>query len=177
MLAAADRLFYRYGVQAVGMDALREEADVSMRRMYQLYPSKDVLVRAYLRWRDDRWRNWLRRRVEQRCPQPAERPLAVFDALAEWFADDEFRGCALVNASAELAETIPAVQRHAEHHKRAVRAYLAQLLNEAGHPDDAEETSAQLMLLIDGAIVQASIEGDANSARRARGIAQRLLSA
>lgn len=177
MLTAADRLFYRHGVHAVGMDSLREEAGVSLRRMYRLYPSKDALVEAYLRWRDHRWRSWLSQSVERRCPQPAQRPLAVFDALAEWFADDEFRGCALVNASAELGDTTPSVRRQAELHKRAVRTYLAELLRQAGHSDDSEDAAAQLMLLLDGAIVQASIGGDTSAALRAKDMAQRLLSA
>lgn len=158
------------------MDALREEAGISLRRMYRLYPSKDALVAGYLRWRDERWRTWLRQRVEQRAPQPSARPLAVFDALAEWFADEGFRGCALVNASAELGETIPAVHRQAEQHKRAVRAYLAELLREAGHrKQNDDELAAELVLLIDGAIVQASIAGDTTAAQRAQSIARRLL--
>jgi AcrR family transcriptional regulator len=174
VLAAADRLFYRHGVQAVGMDALREEAGVSLRRMYQLYRSKDALVDAYLRWRDDRWRRWLRQSVEQRCPQAAGRPLAVFDALEEWFATDGFRGCALVNAAAELSARTPAVRRRAGAHKAAVRRYLATLLDQTGRRD-AEDLAAQLMLLIDGAIVEASIGADPRSAQRAKAIAARLI--
>lgn len=178
VLAAANTLFYRHGVQAVGMDALRQEAGVSLRHLYRLYPSKDILVAAYLRLRDDSWRSWLRESVEQRRLQPSERPLAVFDALAEWFADEEFRGCALVNASAELGQTTPAVRRQAEDHKRAVRVYLAELLRRAGgHGADADEVAAQLVLLIDGATVQASIAGDAGAAERGKDMAQHVLSA
>lgn len=177
VLKAADRLFYRHGVKAVGMDALREEAGVSLRRLYRLYPSKEILVAAYLRRRDERWRSWLRQSV-QRYPQPPPRPLAVFDALAEWFADKEFRGCALVNASAELGDSTPAVRRQAQDHKRAVRVYLSELLRESGRlGDDADDLSAQLMLLVDGAIVQASIAGDGAAAQRAKDMAERLLSA
>lgn len=160
------------------MDALREEAGVSLRRLYRLYPSKDILVATYLRWRDECWRSWLHQSVQQRCREPSGRPLAVFDALAEWFADDQFRGCALVNASAEFGDTAPAVRRQAENHKRAVRAYLSELLKGAGrHGDDTDGLSAQLMLLVDGAIVQASIAGDANAAQRAKHMAEHLLSA
>lgn len=177
LLAAADRLFYRHGIQAVGMDALREEAGLSLRRMYRLYPSKDALVAAYLHSRDVRWRRWLRESVEQRCSEPAQRPLAVFDALAEWFASEDFRGCALVNATAELGEAAPEARRQAARHKRAVRAYLAELLTGAGRPDDAQETAARLMLLIDGAIVEASLGADDRAITRARAIAAHLLPA
>jgi AcrR family transcriptional regulator len=175
VLAAADRLFYRHGIQAVGMDALREEAGVSLRRLYHLYPSKDTLIEAYVRRRDERWRAWLEARVERLADQPSERPLAVFDALAQWFSSDGFRGCALVNATAELGERTPAVRLEAERHKHAVRAYLVDLLRKADPPGDPDELASQLMLLLDGAIVQASIEADPNAARRARQIARQLL--
>ncbi|MGI8629258.1 MAG: TetR/AcrR family transcriptional regulator [Solirubrobacteraceae bacterium] len=175
MLTAADRLFYRRGIQAVGMDALRDEARVSLRRMYRLYPSKDAIVEAYLRRRDERWRKWLRDSVEQRSALPADRPLAVFDALAEWFAREDFRGCAMANATAELGEQHPAIGHRAKRHKDAVRAYLIELLRKAGQPEDPTEVASQLMLLVDGAIVQASIEADQHAAHRAKLMAKRLL--
>ena len=48
MLDAAEALFYRRGVQAVGIDDIRAEAGVSLKRLYQLYPSKDQLVVGFL---------------------------------------------------------------------------------------------------------------------------------
>lgn len=157
------------------MDALRAEAGVSLRRVYKLYASKGELVEAYLRWRDEGWRRWLREAVERRCPSAENRPLGVFDALGEWFASDEFRGCALVNATAELGETTPAVRRQAERHKHAVRAYLEKLLVESGRSDEARETAAGLMLLIDGTIVEASLGADSRAPERAKEIARSWL--
>ena len=174
VLEAADRLFYRHGVQAVGMDALRREAGVSLRRLYALYRSKDALVAAYLDGRDRRWRAWLREAVEARSPDPAGRPLAVFDALEEWFSGPDFRGCALVNAVAELGDSSASVRRQAEEHKRGVRAYLAELLRGGGRDGDPEAGAADLLLLVDGAIAQAAL-GDRDAAARAAALARRLL--
>ncbi|MFE6931078.1 helix-turn-helix domain-containing protein, partial [Streptomyces sp. NPDC057699] len=56
MLDAAQELFYGRGVQAVGMDAVRSASGVSLKRLYQLFPSKDALVLEFLRQRDVRWR-------------------------------------------------------------------------------------------------------------------------
>jgi hypothetical protein len=55
LVEAADRLFYARGVQAVGMDAVRAEAGVSLKRIYALFPSKDDLVTAVLRHRSALW--------------------------------------------------------------------------------------------------------------------------
>ncbi len=56
VLLAAERLYYARGIHAVGMDEVKAEAGVSLKRLYQLYPAKEQLVDAYLRRRDGRWR-------------------------------------------------------------------------------------------------------------------------
>src|SRR5947209_3679014 len=59
LLDAAERLFYERGVQAVGVDAVVAEAGVATKTLYARFGSKDGLVEAYLRRRDQRWLNWL----------------------------------------------------------------------------------------------------------------------
>ena len=51
ILQAADRLFYRKGIRAVGVDSVAAEAGISKRSLYDTFPSKDALVAAYLRQR------------------------------------------------------------------------------------------------------------------------------
>lgn len=137
--------------------------------------SKEALIEAYLRRRNETWRRWLRDTVERRCPDPARPPLAVFDAVHEWCQSDGFRGCALVNASAELGQTTPVARGQAEQHKRAVRAYLTELLSQADQ-SHAEDLAAQLMIVLDGAIAQAAVAADRRAADRAKTIAEGLLS-
>ena len=47
ILETADQLFYERGIALVTMADVRDAAGVSMRRMYQLYPSKADLVAAW----------------------------------------------------------------------------------------------------------------------------------
>ena len=61
-------------------------------------------MQAFLERRDRRWRAWFADAVARLAPDPADRPLAVFDALGEWFASDDFRGCAFLNAAAEITD-------------------------------------------------------------------------
>lgn len=93
VLEAAGELFYARGVQAVGMDAVRGGSGVSLKRLYQLFPSKEALVLAYLRQRDARWRRALAEHVDTRAA-PEEKIVAVFDWLHRWFSEPGFRGCA-----------------------------------------------------------------------------------
>src|ERR1700759_3088851 len=48
ILATADRLFYQNGIQAVGVQLLLQESDVSRVTFSRPFPSKDDLVLAYL---------------------------------------------------------------------------------------------------------------------------------
>ncbi len=80
ILRTASESFYEEGIRAVGVDALVERAGVAKMSLYKNFGSKDDLVAAYLRARDERWRGWLRDEVERRADSPKGKLLAVFDA-------------------------------------------------------------------------------------------------
>ncbi|MFJ4091644.1 TetR/AcrR family transcriptional regulator [Kitasatospora sp. NPDC089913] len=174
ILDAAEELFYAQGVQTVGMDAVRTAAGVTLRRLYQLFPSKDDLVEAYLERRDRRWLAELAAHVDASADVPAERVLAVYDWLADWFARPGFRGCAFVNSYGELGATAPGVAGAARRHKEALRDYLAGLAEDAGAPDG---TGVHLALLAEGAITLAALTRTPAPATEAREAARLLLAA
>jgi AcrR family transcriptional regulator len=172
-LDAAELLFYGRGIQTVGMDAVRTSSGVSLKRLYQLFPSKEDLVEAYLRRRDGNWLRGLAAHVDA-VPEPAERVLAVFDWLHDWFTEDGYRGCAFVNSFGELGATSPAVARAARDHKEAFQHYLDELVTAAGLP---RELGAAVDLLAEGAITTSAISGSPAPARRAREAAATLMAA
>jgi AcrR family transcriptional regulator len=172
VLGAAGELFYGRGVQSVGMDEIRSASGVSLKRLYQLFPSKGDIVEAYLRTRDARWRAALAEYVEA---QPAMvRIPAVFDWLYQWFGEPDFRGCGFINCFGELGSISPAVADVARAHKEAFQEYLAGLVAEAGGPP---ELAGHLALLAEGATTTAAISGSAEPARQARDAARVLLEA
>ena len=170
-LDAAEDLFYRRGVHAVGMDDIRDTSGVSLKRLYQLFPNKERLVTAFLRRRDVRWRGG-RAEYDARADDPRERLLAVFDWLHTWFTDPDYRGCAWINCFGELGATSAAVAEEARTHKEGFRRILRELSAAAGHDDELAE---QLLLLAEGAIVTAAITGSADPARQARTAAGKLI--
>ncbi|MFF0624638.1 TetR/AcrR family transcriptional regulator [Streptomyces sp. NPDC004296] len=178
ILDAAEKLFYERGVQAVGMDELRTAAGVSLKRLYGTFPAKHDLVEAYLRRRDARWRADLAAYVSA-CgapDAPAARIRAVFDWLGTWFAAPDFRGCAFINAYGELGATSEGVAHVTRDHKRALLAYLTDLVRPLDHPAPTV-LATQLALLVDGAITSAAITGDPASADTAAAAAQALVGA
>ncbi|WP_410591344.1 TetR/AcrR family transcriptional regulator [Amycolatopsis sp. lyj-23] len=166
LLAAAEDLFYAHGVQAVGMDAVRERSGVSLKRLYQCFPAKNDLVEAYLLHRDERWRGSLRDFAHAR----GDDPLAVFDWLENWFAEPGFRGCAFINSFGEFGEPAPGIAAAIRRHKDEVRAYLRGLVPDQGLAD-------QLFTLVEGATVLAAITGNPREADTAREAAKVLLKA
>ncbi|KAB1990500.1 TetR/AcrR family transcriptional regulator [Streptomyces triticiradicis] len=172
-LDAAERLFYGRGIQAVGMDDIRGDSGVSLKRLYQLFPAKEHLVDAYLERRDIRWRARLAEHVD-RWREPERRILAVFDWLGLWFAEPGFRGCAWINAYGELGTGSERVAARTRAHKTAFRTYLAGLVSAAGRPAALGD---QLFLLAEGAMVTAGIDGSAEPAAQARSAARLLLEA
>jgi AcrR family transcriptional regulator len=163
VLTAAEALFYERGVQQVGMDQVRAAAGVSLKRLYQLFPSKERLVLGYLTARDERWLASVRKHATS-----AGSVLAVFDWLAEWFAEPDFRGCAFVNSFGELGGTSPAVADIARRHKEAFRQLIRDLAGD-------DELGDQLTLLAEGAITMAAIGGGVEPAHQAKRAALALL--
>jgi AcrR family transcriptional regulator len=174
LLQTAEDLFYAEGIRAVGIDRILETSGVGKGSLYRHFPSKDDLVVAVIRRRDESWRTWLADAVAERDLPPGDRPLAVFDALAERFARKDFRGCAFINTMVETADPASAAHHVAAEHKAQVIRYLDGLLADAGR-DDHAELADQFMLLVDGAIVSAVREGTPNAALRARAIAATML--
>ncbi len=175
VLDAAEPLFYAAGVRGVGIDAVVARAGVATKTVYALFGSKQGLVEAYLRRRDRRWITWLTGRTGQAAPG-RDRVLAVFDALGEWFAEPGFNGCAFTNVAGEM-HTDPTARAVAREHKLALRALLCTITTDVPGAADPAALADGLMLLVEGAIVTAHVEGDPHAATRARATAAALLEA
>ncbi|HYZ34902.1 MAG TPA: helix-turn-helix domain-containing protein [Crenalkalicoccus sp.] len=168
ILRTADELFYRDGIQAVGVDTIAAEAGISKRTLYNHFPSKDALIAAYLSRR-------LRPLPEARGA-PAEEILGYFDALGRWFASPEFRGCPLLNAVSELGDRCHPAHAIARDGKERRRLWFRERLASLGVADP-DGLALQLLLLVDGAIAQALVRRDVKAAAAARNAARVLIEA
>jgi len=171
ILDAAGGLFYGEGINAVGVALVAGTANVTKKTLYDRFGSKDELVAHYLRQRHEHWWAYLEERLSE---EPPPHTLALVDAYFSHPGLDSARGCAFLNAAAEL----PA--GHAgwvviREHKRAVRSRLAELVAEDAPHADAEDVAEHVFLLIEGAIAHTSIDGSGARMERARDLSARLL--
>jgi AcrR family transcriptional regulator len=161
IMHAADRLFYRKGIRAVGVDSVAAEAGISKRSLYDTFPSKDALVAAYLRAR-------IQPLPASHLP-PAAQVLALFDQLHARFATGDFRGCPFVNAVTELADDCASARAIALGYKEGRRNHIATLLGQA--------LASHIALLFEGAIASMLVRQDPEVARQAREAAAVLMHA
>jgi AcrR family transcriptional regulator len=171
VIAVAGGLFYARGFTAVGMDELRTASGMTLKRLYRLFPSKDIIIERVLTvWRDT-WERNVRAQVES-TQVPRERLLAVFDLLAAWFTSEGFRGCAFINSFGELGGTSGRIGEIVRAQKKEFQDYLAQVAAGVGAPDTL---APQLAILAEGAVTTAAIAATAEPARQARAAAEILI--
>ncbi len=182
LIDAAMHVFYKHGFHASSLDDIQREGGISRMTLYNHFKSKDELVVAAMRRRDEVFRNSLMEFVESKAKTPRERLLAVFDFHEEWFTGNEFCGCMFINASAEFSAADSPPRRLAAEHKQEIVRYLTGLCEAAGL-DDPGGVAEQLNILLEGAIVSARVVGQVAdggtdpgaAARRAKDMARSVL--
>ncbi len=174
ILESAYDLFSRRGIRAVGIEEVIERAAVAKATLYRHFPSKDELVLAFLRRREELWtREWVEKEARRRGGTPEASLLAIFDLFDEWFHSDDFEGCSFVNVLLETADLDHPVGRASALHLANIRGVLRTLATEA-KLRDVDEFALSFHILMKGSIVQAG-EGDRDAARRAQALARLLV--
>jgi AcrR family transcriptional regulator len=173
ILGVAEKLIYRNGISATGMDLLVKTAGVSRKSIYRYFANKDDLILAALVRRDERWMRWFSAEVDK-APTPAARLLNLFTVLRSWFASEGFRGCAFINTSGETGDPRDPVRQLAKAHKQKLLDYVTRLCIEQG-VESPDALARQLLILIDGAITVALVMGDHSAADHAQDVLSALL--
>jgi AcrR family transcriptional regulator len=174
IIRTAYELFTRHGLTAVGVDRIVDEANVAKTTLYRHFRSKDELAAEVLERHHQLWLlDWLAPTTLARGDSPAEQMIAIFDSLEEWFADDDFRGCLLLNSLPETRDESSAARRAAISGITDVYVLLERLSVEMG-AREPERLARQVHLLMRGSIVAAT-EGRAEAVRDAQEAARQLV--
>jgi AcrR family transcriptional regulator len=174
LLSAAYELFSRRGIRAVGTDEVIERAGVARATLYRHFATKDDLVLAVLKRREEIWTHGLiEAQSEERGNTPEEQLLAIFDVMHDWFQlRDGYEGCSFINVLLELGADHPAGRASVAHidHVRDIvrrRAFAAGLT-------EVEDFAWSWHILMKGAIILAAV-GDLGAAQRAQKMARTLI--
>ncbi|MGN7788312.1 TetR/AcrR family transcriptional regulator [Enterobacter sp. 22452] len=157
ILFTAHDLFYSTGFRATGVDTLIKASKVTKVTFYRHFPSKSLLILAYLHFRHEIWISWFETTLRRHLDEGETPSDAISATLYEWFISPEFHGCAFINASAEAkSEDIESeIKEICRDHKSETKKTIVML---TGIND--EETVNDMMMLIDGAIIHAQMGMD-----------------
>jgi len=151
ILQTAHQLFYQEGIRATGIDRVIAVSGVAKVTFYRHFPSKNALIIEFLEYRHRRWIDWFADALQRHGGDIK----ALVPTLAEWFKNDDFRGCAFINSVGELGSSLPAVMEITQRHKQEMTDLIADLLP----PSRKRKRDAlDLALVVDGAIIRAQIE-------------------
>ncbi|WP_321899656.1 TetR/AcrR family transcriptional regulator [Paraburkholderia heleia] len=149
LLRAADELFYREGVRAVGIEAVVERAGVNKMSLYRQFSSKDDLVVAYLQRCDVRFFERFDESLAKHPGEPAKQLVQYFDDLARRASVPDYRGCPFVNVATEFPDATHPARRSVDNNKTRLMARLTALAQDAG-ANDPVALAEELALLVEG---------------------------
>ncbi|HDR2623063.1 TPA: TetR/AcrR family transcriptional regulator [Enterobacter chuandaensis] len=160
ILLTAHDLFYSTGFRATGVDTLIKASKVTKVTFYRHFPSKSLLILAYLHYRHEIWISWFEATLRRHLDEGESPSDAISATLHEWFISPDFHGCAFINASAEakseeIENEIKAICRD---HKAETKKKIEMLADIAD-----EKTCNDIMMLIDGAIIHAQMGMDTDA--------------
>ena len=99
ILKVADQLFYAEGVRATGTEKIMSIAEVAKATFYRHFESKDALVLAYLKHRDQALWHYLSHPTP---PKDLREALTKFEQYANW---PEVIGCPFLRIASEFPDT------------------------------------------------------------------------
>lgn len=177
LVHTAIELFYSHGFQAVGVDQIIANAGVTKTTFYKHFESKDDLVVAAIRQRDE-WETqaWNDAVKKLAGDNPKAQLLAFFDVLDLWFNSPDFRGCQFINAAAEFPNPRDPVHAVAAEHKRKTRDFFRDLAAAAA-VDDPESFADQYTALVEGTLILRQVHGRNDAARVIKPAVQSLVAA
>lgn len=174
--AAADEMFYREGIRAIGVDEIVTRAGVTKPSLYRSYASKDELAAAYLKDYDERFCRAFDEAGSGREDDPHGHLLAYLEGLALRATKSGYRGCGLTNAAVEYPQTGHPARKVAEASKRAFRDRLVALAK-AMRAKDPQSLGDGLLLLIEGTYASGQLFGKGGPATSLVENAKRLIEA
>ncbi len=180
LITTAFTLFYRDGVHATGINSVLSASGIAKKTLYAYFKSKDELIAATIRYRDEIFSAWIKDRVS-RVEKGKNAIYELFTALNDWFNNQvpeiaAFQGCYFINVAAEYNDVGNPIHRLCADHKRSILELIRfHVVASDVKKEDIDKMTDYIAMLKEGAIIQASMLGDLGAAITARDMVFRLL--
>ncbi|WP_190025052.1 TetR/AcrR family transcriptional regulator [Streptomyces hiroshimensis] len=152
ILDAAEELFSREGIKAVGVQAIASRADTTKMALYRHFATKDALVEEWLRIVAADYTAVFDRLEEAHPDEPRAQILGIARFIADGLPEISHRGCPFINSIAELPDRTHPARRLIEAHKANQMRQLTDLCARAGL-SDPDEAATEITFVLEGAQV------------------------
>lgn len=167
VLDTAERLFYKEGFHATGIDRVVAAAGVARMTLYNHFPSKEALVDAVLQRRYGRYLDDLRAAVAARGDRPAVAALTA--CHIKWLQTLSRDGCIVLKAISEFEHHAPAIAERGRELKRELLALIGETLALDGYRHD-EAVAERVLLVLEGTNALAPLLGPGRASAHVDGM-------
>lgn len=176
ILDTAERLFYRQGYSNTGINQIIQEADIAKASLYKHFETKTDLLIAYIRRTHELWFSRLESSVNK-VKDPKQKLLALFDHHTERQKFRQFGGCPFIKANDEAGTSDPEVLAEIQSAKVHSKEFIKTLVENSGHKKilSDEELAETIYVMLEGAIVTASVFKKPDEIHSAKKIIEKLI--
>ncbi|PST83691.1 TetR/AcrR family transcriptional regulator [Pedobacter yulinensis] len=175
ILQTASRLFYQQGYNSTGINQIVAEAEIAIGSLYKHYRSKEELLIRYLELEETAFFKGLAEYLEA-VQSPGEKLMKLIDYRIALQQRSGFAGCPFIKINAEGGrlnkQVAELVTRHKQQQKTTIKNIL---LERTGKKRDADLAAAAIFLLIEGAVVSSSMNGNTDDLQAVKKIVPTLV--
>jgi AcrR family transcriptional regulator len=168
ILQSASKLFNRYGYKSVGIDRIIKESNIAKMTLYHHFKSKDEIILEVLTGYNLTLSEQILGPLENKVMTPEKKIRALVEVYRQWFESPEFYGCPFHKAIAEFPEKENPVQLKIIEHHNLLHTFIYQTVK-------SKKLANQILLVIEGSVIQAKISGNSEAANEAWAIISKLM--
>lgn len=165
ILDTASRLFYHQGFNSTGINQIIAEAGIAIGSLYKHYQSKNDLLYHYLEQQELEYFTNLDDYLKDE-KEPLKKLLKLIDYRVKIQEEANFSGCHFIKVNAEIGREDKKIEKFIMAHKERQRDFIDALLTEISTlqklPLEKNALKNTLFLMIEGAVVSASVHGNTN---------------
>lgn len=174
LIDIALQLFYERGINSVGINEILAVSGIAKKTLYNHFTSKEDLVLAALKQRNDNFITWLDMNLKE-ANTDKEVVNKLFNSLSTWFSNTavelgNFRGCFFINTSAEFSDPDSNISQFCREHKQQVKQLISQHLSTSN-----TEILDTICVLKEGSITTAYVSHDLSMPSKCIKIVEKLL--
>src|SRR5450830_5913 len=176
ILFTATTLFESRGINASGVDTIIAESGIAKATLYKYFPSKNMLITAYLRGKSDRFYEWLNSNLSFKRANSTDVLIELCELVEQWIMTPEFHGLPFHIASVEFPDPEHPINQYSAVLAVELQGYLSKIAATAG-AKDPDALGQQLTILFEGAALVERLSPGLGAAKRAKNAALTLIRA